>query len=116
LPDASNAERLAAFFTRNWRGCLLGFGSVVLLFAAGGLDRRFRAETFHIRLLDVLKVALFLAGLGVGGYGICFYRNDLLSSFLAHNWLFILLSATVVVGVSAAVIALQIKMNKTATV
>ena len=77
MVGTSRADNLLSFLSQNWIICLAGFGSIGLVFASGELDRRLRAETSRIRLLDVCKVILFFAGVGI--------RHLCPSQFADHN-------------------------------
>ncbi len=116
IAGTSRADNLLTFFTQNWSICLGGFGSISLVFASGELDRRLRSQTSRKSLIDVSKVLLFLAGVGVGVYALFNSRNTVYTNLMANNWLFIGIGALVVAVVGVVVIKLQTRAGRNATV
>jgi len=116
LPNSSHLSLLETFARQNWRGCVVGFGAVGLVFAAGEVDRRLRAKTSMVQLIDVSKVVLLVAGIALGVYGLFNNRAMIYTNITAYNWLFILPSILVVGLIGVVLIKLKTRGNKNALV
>jgi hypothetical protein len=116
MGGASRASILETYLTQNWTICLIGFGSIGLVFASGELDRRLRSVTSRKVLVDVCKFLLFFAGVGIGSYGLFNFRSTLYRSLMANDWLFILLGGFVIAVIGVLIIKLKTQAGKIATV
>ena len=116
IAGPSRAANLATFLTQKWSNCLIGFGSIGLVFASGELDRRLRPATSRKLLIDVCKVLIFFTGIGIGIYALLNFRSILYVNLMANNWLFILFGTLVITFIGIVIIKVQTRSGKIATV
>jgi hypothetical protein len=117
-PGTSHGNDLLAFFTQNWFSCLIGFGSIALIFAAGELDRKGKVTSSRMRaLVRVTSIPLF-AGIILGAYSIFSHVTEIRTNFeaVSNNALQILLGIIAVGLVSVILIKWQTRAERSATV
>jgi hypothetical protein len=118
VPDTTHLTILLASFTQNRVLYLVGYASVVMIFASGELDRRTRAQPLTVPGLALMKFALLVVGIVIGGYGIFLGRIALLTNLEAvgSNWVSVILGVLVVALASMALVKWQTRAGKIATV
>ncbi len=106
LQGTANLTSLSTFFANNWVLFITGYGSVGLIFAAGELDRRDRAQPIKIPALAFLKIPLLLAGIALSGYSIFSAQTEILKNLedVSHHWFPILLAVVVAALISLILI------------
>jgi len=117
----SHASALENFLSQNWSTCLIGFGSISLVFASGELDRRFRpvaSKTILIDniLVDAGKIFLFFVGFGLGLYELFNFRIALYRNLIANDWLSILLGGLAITIIGFVIIKFETREGKNAIV
>jgi hypothetical protein len=118
VPDTAHLTILLTSFTQNYVLYLVGYVSVVMIFASGELDRRTRAQPLTLPGLAFMKIALLVAGIAIAGYGIFLCRIALLTNLetMAGNWVSAILVVLVVALASMALVKWQTRGGKIATV
>jgi hypothetical protein len=118
IPSTTHLTTLLTSFTQNYVLYLVGYASIVMIFASGELDRRTRTQPLTVPGLAFMKFALLVVGIVVGGYGIFLYRIALLTNLeaMAGNWVSAILGVLVVALASMALVKWQTRAGKIATV
>jgi hypothetical protein len=118
VPDTTHLTILLTSFTQNYVLYLVGYASVVMIFASGELDRRTRAQPLIVPGLAFMKFALLVAGIVIGGYGIFLCETTWLTNLeaMVSNWVSVILGVLVVVLASMALVIWQTRDGKIATV
>jgi hypothetical protein len=99
----ANLTLLSSFFAKNWILVIIGYGSIGLLFTAGELDRRDRAQPVKMPAIAFLKIPLLIGGMAIGGYSIFLAQAEILKNLQAVSryWFSIIIAV-----VAAALISL----------
>jgi len=107
LQGSSNLTNLSNFFANHWVLFIVGYGSVALMFSAGELDRRDRAEPVKVPSLTFLKIPLLVAGLALSSYSIFLAQAEIMKNLEAvgHYWSSVLLA--IIVGALISLILIK---------
>jgi hypothetical protein len=105
-------------FTQTCVPCLVGYLAAGIVFAAGELDRRDRAEPLRAPGLAFMKKPLLVAGIALGCYCVFLFWTEMWMNLQAivTNWVSVLLGVLVVALVCLVLIKWQTRAGRTATV
>jgi hypothetical protein len=114
LPGTPNLTSWSTFFTNNWVLSITGYGSIALMFSAGELDRRDRAQPVKIPALAFLKIPLLIAGIALGGYSIFSAQAEITKNLesVSRYWFSILFAVVVAVLISLILIKWHTRSGK----